>query len=68
MKKLLLTLFSAVFLFLGIISTARAQSGMHPVAAGKFDVRFTVKSTDCSVSPRTLTIAVQVRATSIADT
>ena len=68
MKKLLLTLFPAVFLFLGIISTAQAQIGVHPVAAGKFDVRFTVKSTDCSVSPRTLTIAVQVRATSVADT
>ena len=68
MKKLLSKLFPAVFLFLGIISTAQAQTGAHPVAAGKFDVRFTVKSTDCSVSPRTLTIAVQVRATSVADT
>jgi hypothetical protein len=68
MKKLLSMLFPAVFLFLGVISSARAQSGVHPVAAGKFDVRFTVKNVDCSVSPRTLTIAVQVRATSIADT
>lgn len=68
MKKLLSMLFPAVFLFLGVISSARAQSGAHPVAAGKFDVRFTVKNVDCSVSPKTLTIAVQVRATSIADT
>ncbi|MDZ7900148.1 MAG: Ig-like domain-containing protein [Arcicella sp.] len=68
MKKLLSMLFPAVFLFWGITSTARAQSGVHPVAAGKFDVRFTVKSVDCSVSPKTLTIAVQVRATSIVDT
>jgi hypothetical protein len=68
MKKLLSMLFPAMFLFWGIISSARAQSGAHPVAAGKFDVRFTVKNVDCSVSPKTLTIAVQVRATSIADT
>jgi hypothetical protein len=68
MKKLLSTLFLAVVSFLGIYSAAQAQSGVrHPVAAGKFDVRFTVKNFDCSTSPQTLTIAVQVRATTLAD-
>jgi large repetitive protein len=68
MRKLLSMLFLAVFLFTGIISSAQAQSGVHPVAAGKFDVRFTVKSLDCSVSPKTLTIAVQVKSKTMADT
>jgi Bacterial Ig domain len=68
MRKLLSMLFLAVFLFMGIISSAQAQNGVHPVAAGKFDVRFTVKSLDCSVSPKTLTIAVQVKSKTMADT
>jgi Bacterial Ig domain len=68
MRKLLSMLFLAVFLFMGIISSAQAQSGVHPVAAGKFDVRFTVKNLDCSVSPKTLTIAVQVKSKTMADT
>ncbi len=68
MRKLLSMLFLAVFLFMGIIGSAQAQSGAHPVAAGKFDVRFTVKNLDCSVSPKTLTIAVQVKSKTMADT
>ena len=67
MRKLLSMLFLAVFLFTGIIGSAQAQNGVHPVAAGKFDVRFTVKTLDCSVSPKTLTIAVQVKSKTMAD-
>jgi hypothetical protein len=68
MRKLLSMLFLAVFLLTGVISSAQAQSGVHPVAAGKFDVRFTVKNLDCTVSPKTLTIAVQVKSKTMADT
>ena len=68
MKKLLFKLIPAIFLCVGLIAHSQAQTGTHPIAAGKFEVRFTVKNVDCSSSPKTLTIAVQVKATSIADT
>jgi Bacterial Ig domain len=68
MKKLLFRLIPAIFFCVGLIGNSLAQTGIHPIAAGKFDVQFAVKNVDCSASPQTVTIAVQVRATSIADT
>ena len=68
MKKLLFKLIPAIFLCVGLIAHSQAQTGIHPIAAGKFDVRFTVKNVECSSSPNTMTVAVQVKATSMADT
>lgn len=66
MRKLLFSLFSTMLFMLSVVGTARAQDDVGPY--GKYDVRFTTKSIDCNVSPKKLTVMLQVRATTPADT
>jgi large repetitive protein len=66
MRKLLFSLFSTMLFMLSVVGTARAQDDVGPY--GKYEVRFTTKAIDCNVSPKKLTIMLQVRATSKADT
>ena len=68
MKKLLLLLLSPILILFVLVSSAFSQTILHPVANGKFDVRFTVKSLDCQSNPRKLTITVQVKARATQDT
>ncbi|MDZ7900147.1 MAG: Ig-like domain-containing protein [Arcicella sp.] len=68
MRKILQLLAFALFLGMILPEITQAQSIKHPVAAGKFGVRFVIKNVDCSVSPKTLTVALQVKANAVADT